>query len=113
MTTAGIVESTCVIVVGVDIAGLTAIQSAKNLGAIVFVFDVRSIAKEQVESMSIVLLEIDFKKDGEDGGGYAKEMLLEWFEAARKMLLRECTKTNTAITTALIPGKNIPLLIIK
>ena len=63
--------------------------------------------------MSIKSLEVDFKDNREGERGYAKEMLLEWFEAARKMLLRECIKTNAIITTALISGKNIPLLITK
>ena len=90
MTAAGRVEPSRVIVVGAGVAGLAAVQSAKNPDAIVFVFDVRSDAKEQVESMSIMFLEIDLKEDGEGEGGYAKDMSTEWFDVARKMLLREC-----------------------
>ena len=95
------------------ILSLAAIESTKNLDAIVSAFDVRSTAKEQVESMSIMFLEIDLKETGDDAKGYAKDMSPEWFEAARKVLLRECAKTNAIITTALIPGKKAPLLIIK
>ena len=63
--------------------------------------------------MSIKSLEVDFKDNREGERGYANEMSPEWFECARKMLLREYVKTNSMITTALIPGKNIPLLITK
>ena len=113
MTAAGRVEPSRVIVVGAGVAGLAAIQAAKNLGAIVSAFDVRSAAKEQVESIFIIFLEVDLKETGDDAKGYAKDMPPEWFEAARKVLLRECAKTNAIITTALIPGKKAPLLIIK
>ena len=64
MTAAGRVEPSRVIVVGAGVAGLAAVQAANNLDAIVFAFDVRSAAKEQVESMSIMFLEIDLKEDG-------------------------------------------------
>ncbi len=60
--------------VGVGVAGLVAIQSAKNLDAIVFAFDLRSDAKEQVESISIMFLEIDLKDNREGGRGHTKYM---------------------------------------
>ena len=113
MTATCRVEPMCAIIVVASVANLIAIETENNLDAIVFAFDVRSDAKEQVESMSIMFLEIDLKEDGEGEGGYAKDMSTEWFDVARKMLLRECTKTNTIITTALIAGKNISLLITK
>lgn len=94
-------------------AGLAAIQTAKNLGAIVTAFDVRDAAAEQVESMGAKFLHVDFHEDGSAAGGYAKEMSKEWFAAADAMLLKECKTTDVIITTALIPGRPAPKLIKK
>jgi NAD(P) transhydrogenase len=110
-TAAGKIEPTRVMVVGAGVAGLAAIQTAKALGGIVSAFDVRSAAKEQVEAVGAKFLAVPFTESGDGSGGYAKEMSPEWFEAARKMLLKECEKTNVIITTALIPGKRAPILI--
>ena len=113
MTAAGKIAPTRVMVVGAGVAGLAAIQTAKNLGAIVTAFDVRAAAAEQVESMGAQFLKVEFEEDGSGAGGYAKEMSPEWFEAADKMLLKEMEKTNVSITTALIPGRKAPVLIKK
>ena len=113
MTAAGKIPPTRVMVVGAGVAGLAAIQTAKNLGAIVTAFDVRAAAAEQVESMGAQFLKVALEEDGSGAGGYAKEMSPEWFEAADKMLLKEMEKTNVIITTALIPGRPAPLLIKK
>ncbi len=113
MTAAGKVDSIYGIVDGANVIGLVAIQETNNLGVIVFAFDLRSDAKEQVESMFTEFSKVDLKDARESRGEYVKEVLLEWFEAARRMHLREWTKTNAIITTALIPGKDAPLLIIK
>jgi NAD(P) transhydrogenase len=74
MTPAGRVNPAKVIVVGAGVAGLAAIQQAKNMNANVFGFDVRSAAKEQVEAMKAKFLEVSFEEDGSADGGYAKEM---------------------------------------
>mmetsp|Transcript_10455 Transcript_10455/g.17035 ORF Transcript_10455/g.17035 Transcript_10455/m.17035 type:complete len:1024 (+) Transcript_10455:45-3116(+) len=111
MTAAGRIQPTRVLVCGTGVAGLAAIQAAKNLGAIVNAFDVRAAAAEQVESMGGTFLRVDFDESGDAAGGYAKEMSPEWFEAARKMLLKECETTDVVITTAQIPGKKAPVLI--
>jgi len=113
MTAAGRLQPSKVMVVGAGVAGLAAIQQAKNMAAIVTAFDVRAAAKEQVESMGAKFLQVDLNEDGSAAGGYAKEMSPEWFEAARKMLLEEVKTTNVIITTALIPGKKAPVLITK
>eukprot|EP00945_MAST-04E_sp_MAST-4E-sp1_P004475 g4475.t1 len=113
MTAAGKIPPTRVMVVGAGVAGLAAIQSAKNLGAIVTAFDVRAAAAEQVESMGAQFLKVEFEEDGSGAGGYAKEMSKEWFDAADKMLLKEMERTNVIITTALIPGRPAPVLIKK
>jgi len=112
-TPAGKIPPCRVLVCGAGVAGLAAIQQAKNLNAIVTAFDVRSVAKEQVEAMGASFLEVEFEEDGSGAGGYAKEMSPEWFEAANKMLLKECAQTNVIITTALIPGRKAPILITK
>lgn len=72
MTAAGKVPPAKVLVLGVGVAGLAAIQTAKNMGAIVRAFDVRSVTKEQVESMGATFLEVDLEEDGAGAGGYAK-----------------------------------------
>lgn len=113
VTAAGRIKPCKVMVVGAGVAGLAAIQQAKNMNAVVTAFDVRAAAKEQVESMGAKFLEVQSDEDGSAEGGYAKEMSEEWFEAARKMLLKECADTNVIITTALIPGRKAPVLIHK
>ena len=72
MTAAGKVPPAKVLVLGVGVAGLAAIQTARNMGAIVRAFDVRAVTKEQVESMGATFLEVDSKEDGAGAGGYAK-----------------------------------------
>jgi NAD(P) transhydrogenase len=111
MTPAGRVKPSKVIVVGAGVAGLAAIQQAKNMNANVYGFDVRAAASEQVEAMKAKFLSVEFDEDGSAAGGYAKEMSPEWFEAANKMLLKEMADTNVVITTALIPGRKAPVLI--
>jgi len=113
MTAAGKIKPSKVLIVGVGVAGLAAIQTAKNMNAIVTAFDVRSAAKEQAESAGAKFLEVKFEEDGSGAGGYAKEMSEEWFAAARLMLLKEMKDTNVIITTALIPGREAPVLITK
>ena len=72
MTSAGKVPPTKVLVIGTGVAGLAAIQTAKNMGAIVRAFDVRPVTKEQVEAMGGTFLELEFSEDGSGSGGYAK-----------------------------------------
>jgi len=113
MTAAGRIQPARVLVCGTGVAGLAAIQAAKNLGAIVHAFDVRAAAAEQVESMGATFLRVESDESGDAAGGYAKEMSAEWFDAARQMLLKECATTDVVITTAQIPGKKAPTLITK
>ncbi len=113
MTAAGKIQPAKVLVVGTGVAGLAAIQLAKKKGAVVFGFDVRAAAKEQVESCGAKFLEVEVEEDGSGAGGYAKEMSAEWFAAADKMLLEQCKSIDVIITTALIPGRKAPVLIKK
>lgn len=111
MTAAGKVPPAKVLVLGAGVAGLAAIQTAKNMGAIVRAFDVRPVTKEQVESMGATFLEVDFHEDGSGSGGYAKEMSDEYKSAQAKMMLEQAAEVDIIITTALIPGKRAPILV--
>jgi NAD(P) transhydrogenase len=113
MTAAGKVAPAKVLVVGAGVAGLAAMQLAKKKGAIVYGFDVREAAAEQVESCGAKFLKVQMEEDGSGAGGYAKEMSPEWFQAADDMLLKECAEMDVIITTALIPGRPAPVLIKK
>jgi H+-translocating NAD(P) transhydrogenase len=111
MTAAGKVPPAKVLVIGTGVAGLAAIQTAKNLGAIVRAFDVRPVTKQQVEAMGGHFLEVDYQEDGSGSGGYAKEMSKEWHAAARAMLTKQCQEVDIVITTALIPGRQAPTMV--
>lgn len=92
-------------------AGLAAIQTAKNMGAIVRAFDVRPVTKEQVESMGATFLEVDYQEDGSGAGGYAKEMSDGFKAAQAAMMLEQAKDVDIIITTALIPGRKAPILV--
>jgi NAD(P) transhydrogenase len=111
MTAAGKVPPAKVLVMGTGVAGLAAIQTAKNMGAIVRAFDVRPVCKEQVESMGATFLEVDIDEDGSGAGGYAKEMSDDYKAAQRKMMLDQAADVDIIITTALIPGRKAPVLV--
>jgi NAD(P) transhydrogenase len=111
MTAAGKVPPAKVLVLGAGVAGLAAIQTAKNMGAIVRAFDVRPVTKEQVESMGATFLEVDIQEDGSGAGGYAKEMSDEYKKAQAAMMLEQAKDVDIIITTALIPGRKAPVLV--
>ncbi|KAL7451758.1 hypothetical protein ACHAWC_003560, partial [Mediolabrus comicus] len=111
MTAAGKVPPAKVLVLGVGVAGLAAIQTAKNMGAIVRAFDVRAVTKEQVESMGATFLEVPIDEDGAGAGGYAKEMSDEYKAAQAKLMLEQAGDVDVIITTALIPGRQAPILV--
>jgi NAD(P) transhydrogenase len=111
MTAAGKVPPAKVLVLGAGVAGLAAVQTAKNMGAIVRAFDVRPVTKEQVESMGATFLEVDFKEDGSGSGGYAKEMSDDYKKAQERLMLEQAADVDVIITTALIPGKKAPVLV--
>ncbi len=111
MTPAGTVAPSRVIILGVGVSGLQAIATAKRLGAIVSAFDVRSAAKEQVQSLGATFVEVPLEESGDGAGGYAKEMS-EAAQKAQKAKLTEVLKTqDLVITTAQIPMKKAPILI--
>jgi NAD(P) transhydrogenase len=111
VTAAGKIPPCKVLVIGAGVAGLSAIATARRLGAIVRGFDTRSAAREQVQSLGAEFIEVDFKEEGSGAGGYAKEMSKEFMEAEMKLFLEQCKEVDIAVTTALIPGKRAPRLI--
>lgn len=98
-------------ILNVGVAGLAAIQTAKNMGADVRAFDVRPVTKEQVESMGATFLEVPIKEDGSGSGGYAKEMSDEFKKAQAQLMLEQAKEVDIIITTALIPGRKAPILV--
>ncbi|TFK55138.1 PNTB-domain-containing protein [Heliocybe sulcata] len=102
-----------VLVIGAGVAGLSAISTAKRMGAIVRGFDTRPAALEQVKSLGGEPLEVSINEDGSGAGGYAKEMSKEFIEAEMALFMEQCKDVDIVITTALIPGKPAPKLITK
>jgi NAD(P) transhydrogenase len=110
-TAAGKVPPCKVLVIGAGVAGLSAIATARRMGAIVRGFDTRSAAREQVQSLGADFIEVEIKEDGSGGGGYAKVMSKEFIEAEMKLFMEQAKEVDIIITTALIPGRPAPTLI--
>jgi len=115
MTAAGTVAPVKAFIMGVGVAGLQAIATAKRLGAVVTATDVRPATKEQVASLGGKFLEVDpeMEKDAQTEGGYAKEMPPEYFEKQKAVVAEHIKKQDIVITTALIPGRPAPTLVTK
>ena len=111
ITAAGKVPPAKVLVIGAGVAGLSAIGTAKGMGAIVRAFDTRPAVKEQVESMDAEFLMLDFEEEGEGAGGYAKVMSPEFIAAEMALFREQAKEVDIIITTALVPGKPAPKLI--
>ena len=111
VTAAGKVPPAIVMVIGAGVAGLSAIGTAKGMGAIVRAFDTRPEVKEQIESMDAEFLMLDFEEEGSGTGGYAKVMSEEFIKAEMELFARQAMEVDIIVTTALIPGKPAPRLI--
>jgi NAD(P) transhydrogenase subunit alpha len=112
MTAAGTVSPARVFVVGAGVAGLTAIATARRLGAVVEAYDVRAAVKEQVESLGAKFVELPLSADGAEGeGGYAREQDEQFYRRQRETMTRVVAASDVVITTAQVPGRNAPLLI--
>ena len=113
MTAAGTVPAARVFVMGVGVAGLQAIATARRMGAVVTATDVRPAAKEQVESLGakFVAVEDDEFKQAETAGGYAKEMSAEYKKKQAELVASHIAKQDIVVTTALIPGRPAPKLV--
>ncbi len=111
MTAAGSAKAARVMVLGVGVAGLQAIATAKRLGANVEAFDVRPEVKEQVQSLGAKFIDIEVGEDATGTGGYAKELSEEAKARQQAALQEKIKKVDVVITTALIPGRPAPLLV--
>lgn len=113
VTAAGTIKPVRVLVIGAGVAGLQAIATAKRLGAIVHAFDVRAEAKEQVESLGGVFVSVDEDNTKQEKQIYAKEVTAE-YKAKQQLALENILKTqDIVITTALIPGRQAPVIVTK
>jgi len=115
MTAAGTIAPAKVFIMGVGVAGLQAIATAKRMGAVVTATDVRPATREQVESLGGKFLTVDaeMEKDAETAGGYAKPMPPEYFDKQKQVVSEHIKKQDIVITTALIPGRAAPILVTK
>jgi len=113
MTAAGTVQAARVFIMGVGVAGLQAIATAKRLGAQVSATDVRSATKEQIQSLGAKPIFVESVEgiEGEGSGGYATEMSEEYQKAQAELVSGHIAKQDIVITTALIPGRAAPRLI--
>ncbi len=116
MTAAGTVKAARVLILGVGVAGLQAIATAKRLGAVVEASDVRPAAKEQVESLGAKFIDVPFETDEEREiakgvGGYARPMPASWMQRQAALVAERAKQADIVITTALIPGRAAPVLL--
>lgn len=111
MTAAGTIKPAKILILGAGVAGLQAIATAKRLGAVVYAYDVRSVVKEQIESLGGKFVEITLAESGEGGGGYAKALSDSAQQELREKLAHFAKDMDVIITTAQIPGRKAPLLL--
>lgn len=111
ITAAGTIAPATVLVLGAGVAGLSAIGVARRLGARVEAFDVRKVAKEQVESLGAKFVEVESTETADGAGGYAKETSDDYKAKQAMVLAKYAAKADVIICTALIPGKRAPLLV--
>lgn len=116
MTAAGTVKAARVVILGVGVAGLQAIATAKRLGAVIEASDVRPSVKEQVESLGAKFIDVPYetaeeKEAAEGVGGYARPMPQSWLDRQKAEVAKRVAQADVVITTALIPGRPAPVLV--
>ena len=116
MTAAGTVKAARVVILGVGVAGLQAIATAKRLGAVIEASDVRPSVKEQVESLGAKFIDVPYetaeeKEAAEGVGGYARPMPPSWLERQKVEVAKRVAAADIVVTTALIPGRPAPVLV--
>ena len=116
MTAAGTVKAARVVILGVGVAGLQAIATAKRLGAVIEASDVRPSVKEQVESLGAKFIDVSYdtpeeKEAAQGSGGYAKAMPQSWLDRQKIEVAKRVAAADIVITTALIPGRPAPVLV--
>lgn len=111
MTAAGTISPAKVVIMGAGVAGLSALGTAKRLGAVVEVSDVRPQVKEEVQSLGGKFIEVPTDESMQDASGYAKEQSEEFLRKQKELIFKHITEADIVITTALIPGKKAPILV--
>lgn len=111
MTAAGTISPAKVVIMGAGVAGLQALGTAKRLGAVVEVSDIRAAVKEEVHSLGGKFIEVEGAADMQDAGGYAKEVSQEFLKKQKDLIFKHITEADIVITTALVPGKKAPVLV--
>jgi len=116
MTAAGTVKAARVVILGVGVAGLQAIATAKRLGAVIEATDVRPAVKEQIESLGAKFIDVPFETQeerdcAEGAGGYARPMPQSWLDRQKIEVAKRVAQADVVITTALIPGRAAPVLV--
>jgi NAD(P) transhydrogenase subunit alpha len=111
MTAAGTISAAKVVIMGAGVAGLQALGTAKRLGAIVEVSDIRPAVKEEVQSLGGKFIEVETDASMQDAGGYAKEASPEFLKKQKELIFKHITEADIVITTALVPGKKAPVLV--
>ena len=116
MTAAGTVKAARVVILGVGVAGLQAIATAKRLGAVIEASDVRPSVKEQVESLGAKFIDVPYetaeeKEAAEGVGGYARPMPQSWLDRQKIEVAKRVAAADIVVTTALIPGRPAPVLV--
>lgn len=111
MTAAGTVPPARVVIMGAGVAGLQAIATAKRLGAVVEVSDIRPAVREQVLSLGGKFIELPMEESGEGTGGYARQMGEDFLQRQREIITRHVSSADVVITTAQVPGARAPVLI--
>ncbi|MGB8329143.1 MAG: Re/Si-specific NAD(P)(+) transhydrogenase subunit alpha [Polyangiales bacterium] len=113
MTAAGTIQPAKIVIMGAGVAGLQAIATARRLGAVVEVSDIRPAVKEQVESLGGRFIDFPMDDSGEGEGGYARELTPEQLKAQQEIVRKKVVAADAVITTALVPGRPAPKLITK
>lgn len=111
MTAAGTIQPSRVVIMGAGVAGLQAIATAKRLGAVVEVSDIRPAVKEQVQSLGAKFIDLPNLESGEGQGGYAKEVSAEFLQKQQEIIKARIVLADVVITTALVPGRPAPKLV--
>jgi H+-translocating NAD(P) transhydrogenase subunit alpha len=111
MTAAGTIQPSRVVIMGAGVAGLQAIATARRLGALVEVSDIRPAVKEQVESLGGKFIDLPMQESGEGQGGYAKEVSAEFLAKQQEVLKQRLSVADVVITTAQVPGRPAPRLV--
>ncbi len=111
MTAAGTIQPARVVIMGAGVAGLQALGTAKRLGAIVEVSDIRPQVKEEVQSLGGRFIEVQTDENMQDAGGYAKEASEEFLKKQKELIFKHVSNADIVITTALVPGRKAPVLV--